>query len=205
MATRGKTLSPTSVTVLDLIASGRTYEQILSLHPELTYLGIFEAAREALNLDGGARREYDRRLAEIRRAHPRAYEQWSSDEDARLTTLVRAGESVEQISHLLQRQPTAINSRLMRLGLVSDGVSSKDRMPVEAPRAEQPSQAPAHREWKRGALSEDEQTRRNQAAIELLDSWLDGDEEDERDQRETWEFLKKALNEDRLSDRDRVP
>jgi hypothetical protein len=50
-----------------------------------------------------------------------------------------------------------------------------------------------------------EQARKNQAAIELLRSWREGDEEDLQDQRETWEFLKKALNEDRLSDRDRVP
>jgi hypothetical protein len=34
--------------VLALIAEGRTYEQILSLHPELTYYDIFAAAKEAL-------------------------------------------------------------------------------------------------------------------------------------------------------------
>jgi hypothetical protein len=37
-----------SRTVLALIAEGRTYEQILSLHPELTYYDIFAAAKEAL-------------------------------------------------------------------------------------------------------------------------------------------------------------
>jgi hypothetical protein len=37
-----------SKVVLALIAEGRTYEQILSLHPELTYYDIFAAAREAL-------------------------------------------------------------------------------------------------------------------------------------------------------------
>lgn len=50
-----------------------------------------------------------------------------------------------------------------------------------------------------------EEDQRIQAAIELLDSWLEGDDEDARDQRETWEYLSKVLNEDRLSDRDRVP
>jgi hypothetical protein len=40
--------SPKSRVVLSLIAEGRTYEQILSLHPELTYYDIFAAAREAL-------------------------------------------------------------------------------------------------------------------------------------------------------------
>ena len=38
-----------------------------------------------------------------------------------------------------------------------------------------------------------EQARKNQAAIELLDSWLE--EGDEQEQRETWEYLKKALDE----------
>jgi hypothetical protein len=44
---------------------------------------------------------------------------------------------------------------------------------------------------------------RNQAAIELLRSWRE--EGDEQEQRETWEFLQKALDEDRLSDRPLFP
>jgi hypothetical protein len=52
--------------------------------------------------------------------------------------------------------------------------------------------------------TEEEQRRRqrekNQAAIDLIRSWLDEtDPEVIREQRETWEFLKKALDEDRLS------
>ncbi|MBN1139680.1 MAG: hypothetical protein JXM73_24115 [Anaerolineae bacterium] len=43
-----KELSARSVTILKLIAQGHTYDQILALHPELTYPDIFEAAREAL-------------------------------------------------------------------------------------------------------------------------------------------------------------
>jgi hypothetical protein len=42
-------------------------------------------------------------------------------------------------------------------------------------------------------------TKVNQAAIDLLRSWRE--EGDEQEQRETWEFLKTALDEDRLSDR----
>jgi hypothetical protein len=40
--------------------------------------------------------------------------------------------------------------------------------------------------------------KRNQRAIALLDEWRMADDEE---QRETWEFLKRALDEDRLSDR----
>jgi hypothetical protein len=43
----------------------------------------------------------------------------------------------------------------------------------------------------------------NQAAIDLLRSWRE--EGDEQEQRETWEFLKIALDEDRLSDRPLFP
>jgi hypothetical protein len=50
-----------------------------------------------------------------------------------------------------------------------------------------------------------EQARKNQAAIELLQSWLDVDEEDAQEQRETGEFLLKALYEDRWSDRKLLP
>ncbi|CAN1209822.1 hypothetical protein TUMEXPCC7403_06325 [Tumidithrix helvetica PCC 7403] len=41
-----------------------------------------------------------------------------------------------------------------------------------------------------------EQAQKNQAAIALLDSWLD-DDEDTSEQQITWDFLKTALNEDR--------
>jgi hypothetical protein len=47
-----------------------------------------------------------------------------------------------------------------------------------------------------------EQIRRNQAVIDLLNSW---EEEDEEEQRETWEFLKRALDEDRPSHRKLFP
>jgi hypothetical protein len=49
-----------------------------------------------------------------------------------------------------------------------------------------------------------EQARKNQAAIDLLDSWLD-DTEDASEHQQAWEFLKTALDEDRLSDRPLFP
>jgi hypothetical protein len=36
-----------------------------------------------------------------------------------------------------------------------------------------------------------------QTAIDILQSWCEGDEEDEREQRETMQFLRKALDEGR--------
>ncbi len=49
-----------------------------------------------------------------------------------------------------------------------------------------------------------EQAQKNQAAIDLLDSWLD-DTEDASEHQQAWEFLKTALDEDRLSDRPLFP
>jgi len=43
----------------------------------------------------------------------------------------------------------------------------------------------------------------NQAAIDLLRSWRETG--DEQEQKETWEFLQTALDEDRLSDRPLFP
>jgi hypothetical protein len=47
-----------------------------------------------------------------------------------------------------------------------------------------------------------EQTQRNQAALEMLRQW---DQEDPNEQRETWEFLKHALDEDRPGQRPLFP
>lgn len=45
------------------------------------------------------------------------------------------------------------------------------------------------------------QLEKNQDAIALLNSWANATEEEIQEQIETWEFLKRALDEDRLSDR----
>ncbi len=44
---------------------------------------------------------------------------------------------------------------------------------------------------------------RNDDLLRLLQSWRQ--DEDEEEQRETWEFLKQALEQDRLSDRRLFP
>ena len=49
-----------------------------------------------------------------------------------------------------------------------------------------------------------EQAQKNQAAIDLLDSWLD-ESESASEHQQAWEFLKIALDEDRLSDRPLFP
>jgi DNA-binding NarL/FixJ family response regulator len=116
-------LSDKSRVILEAIAEGHSYEQILSSNPKLTYNDIFRAAAEVLEtLDQPAKgKTYEQRMVEIRQAHPRAYEKWSTEEDARLTEFFRKGIVVKEIAKTLQRQPSAIRSRLAKLNLVVSG------------------------------------------------------------------------------------
>src|SRR5277367_1922668 len=98
MSDSANRLSARSVAVLEMIAAGRTFEQILSAYPEMGYLDIFHAAEEALAVAIGApinlppKKKYT--LAEKRERYPRAYEAWSDQEDQTLGELVRTGETV---------------------------------------------------------------------------------------------------------------
>lgn len=57
------------------------------------------------------------RYAEIRAIYPRAYEAWTVSEDDKLRQKHDQGLMVEQLAKDLQRQPSAITSRLRKLGL----------------------------------------------------------------------------------------
>ncbi|OCR01674.1 hypothetical protein BCD67_13695 [Oscillatoriales cyanobacterium USR001] len=52
-------------------------------------------------------------------------------------------------------------------------------------------------------LSLEERIKRNQGAIDLINSWVD--EGDEEEQTETWEYLCQAIDRDRLSNRPLFP
>lgn len=108
-------LSARSALVLRLISEGRTYEQILSLHPELTYLHIFAAAREALEaLDAAVGPPAGTRKPSG------VYGGWSAAEDDGLAQLIAGGESVESAAAHLRRHPDAVRARMMKLNLVED-------------------------------------------------------------------------------------
>lgn len=58
-------------------------------------------------------------LDEKRRKHPKAYEKWTSEDDQRLSEKFIEGASVSELAQLLQRQESAIRSRLTKLGILS--------------------------------------------------------------------------------------
>lgn len=59
-------LSDKSRQILTLISAGHSYEQILSLHSDYTYIDIFESAKEALKLASSSDSNYQDRLAKIK-------------------------------------------------------------------------------------------------------------------------------------------
>lgn len=63
------------------------------------------------------RNPQDTRISVVKKEHQRAYERWSPEEDARLTSEFRSGVAVAELAELFQRQPSAIRSRLAKLGL----------------------------------------------------------------------------------------
>lgn len=117
-------LTPKSLQVLKLIAAGHSYAQIVDSHPELNYHDIFFAAEEAVWLDeklGNASETRPSGISAMEKAkqkHPRAYAPWTEAEDAELKTMHAAGKSAAEMAEHFQRQPSAIRSRLGKLGLV---------------------------------------------------------------------------------------
>jgi DNA-binding NarL/FixJ family response regulator len=112
-------LSEKSRAILQAIAKGHTYEQILVQDLAWTYHDIFEAASEALEATQVTNVGRSYAVEEIRHDHPRAYEKWSVEEDRELSELCRNGKSVREIAKILHRQESAIRSRLAKLNLVA--------------------------------------------------------------------------------------
>jgi hypothetical protein len=59
------------------------------------------------------------RIQEMRRQHPRAYEKWTDDEDARLRVEFSNGTDRTELARMFQRQRSAVKSRLQKLGLLA--------------------------------------------------------------------------------------
>jgi DNA-binding CsgD family transcriptional regulator len=128
-------LSVKSEKILRMIAEGHSYEQIMKAEPGVTYLDIFGAAKEALEFAGQSVEAGEdmgeaekKSIAKVREKHPRAYMPWTREEEKRLVALYRDGLMPKEISERLERQPSAIRSRIERL------VSSEDTGPPTEPR-----------------------------------------------------------------------
>ncbi len=54
---------------------------------------------------------------EKRQSHPKAYQKWTPEDDQRLCDEFANGSSISELAELLQRQESAIQSRLKKLSM----------------------------------------------------------------------------------------
>ncbi|MGH8016126.1 MAG: DUF433 domain-containing protein [Candidatus Zixiibacteriota bacterium] len=122
--------------ILEKIAKGYSYKQILTELPQLNVGDIMMAAQisfEILNdlvVEGSDHIRLEGRLTltngkyvnltKLRKEHPRAYIKWEPAEDDNLKRLHQQGKRINELSEILMRQPGAIMARLQFLGLIRD-------------------------------------------------------------------------------------
>lgn len=122
--------------ILEQIAKGSSYKQILTELPQLNVGDIMTAAQfayEILNdliVEGSDHMRLEGRitltngkyvnLTKIRKEHPRAYVKWEPAEDENLKRLHQQGKRINELSEILMRQPGAVVARLQFLGLIKD-------------------------------------------------------------------------------------
>jgi len=121
--------------ILRLIAEGYAYDQILRANPKLNMGDIMAAADLARQVIEAMTDEHDEieihhsisfafskgkiiALEKLREEFPRAYLEWSDREDQALADMFHKGAKINDIARRHQRQPGAIHTRLMRLGLI---------------------------------------------------------------------------------------
>mgnify|MGYP001774260358 CR=1 FL=1 len=57
-------------------------------------------------------------VEQIRREYPKAYMKWTDEEDKRLKSEYALGKTITELARILQRKPSAIRSRLRKLGMI---------------------------------------------------------------------------------------
>lgn len=103
--------------LLTLLARGHTLEEALYLRPDWPRDDLSRAATQALAALGDAPARVEtraERVARVRRTHPRAFEPWTEDEDARLLRRFDEGARVADLARELGRPPGAVRMRLER-------------------------------------------------------------------------------------------
>lgn len=111
-------MSEKSRAILEAIAKGHTYEQILVQDLAWTYHDIFRAAAEALEAGPPTTSGKAYSVEDIRSEHPHAYEKWDATQDNQLRQLHSAGKTVTEMAQVMRRKPGGIKSRLAKLNLI---------------------------------------------------------------------------------------
>jgi hypothetical protein len=90
-------------------------EALLAVAAALDRLADVFRERDAPGASTAQERTFQ--LAEIRKKYPNAYTPWSAEADAGLLAAHQAGHDVATLADTFGRQPSAIRSRLDRLGV----------------------------------------------------------------------------------------
>lgn len=121
--------------VLELIAQGYSYYQILLRHNELTLadimlsaklaqelIGEFVTAQSTIRVEGNISLTASGgrvvNLTRMREEFPRAFEPWTRTEDRELAQQFHDKVSIAEMVRLHGRKPGAIRTRLKKLGLL---------------------------------------------------------------------------------------
>ena len=59
-------------------------------------------------------------IEEIRKKYPKAYMKWTKEEDDLLRNEFLQGKTIDELAKIFQRKPSAIRSRLQKLGLLRE-------------------------------------------------------------------------------------
>jgi DNA-binding NarL/FixJ family response regulator len=106
-------LSEQARTILELIADGYSFEQLLN---EYTAGHLQDAAREALEVDS-ANRPAPLAPDDRVKTNPRTYEVWTDKEDTLLMDMLQGGSPLPDIATELERHPMTVRRRIAQLGL----------------------------------------------------------------------------------------
>ena len=95
-------------------------EELAALHKQFVQKsgGREPSMKDPKNKHTNNKQDQSSKLEMMREKHPNAYRPWSKEDDARLTELFRNEATVPTLVKEFGRQRGAINSRLIRLGLV---------------------------------------------------------------------------------------
>lgn len=79
---------------------------------------FIKTLNRALKVMGRSKETKAYSVEEVRRAYPRAYTKWTREEEDALRDKYLNGNTIKELASIFQRKPSAIRSRLRKLGLL---------------------------------------------------------------------------------------
>ena len=119
-----KAMSGSGGDVPAVLASLAQTEALLAVAAAIDRLAEALGSRDAPQPSPAQGQAYQ--VAEVRREYPNAYLPWTAESDAALLAAYQGGHDVAALADTFGRQPSAIRSRLNRLGVNAPAAQSGD-------------------------------------------------------------------------------